>query len=131
MRKRMTVLPGIALILLMFVIPVGIVFQQGLFDPAFTTEHFTRFATRGAYLRTFFNTLQVSASVAFLCLLFGYPVAYFIVRQPPARRPFLMFLVLVPLWMSILARTYAWMRTVFATRISLSPRICSPLAAFP
>ena len=109
MNKRMTVLPGIALILLMFVIQVGIVFQQGLFDPAFTTEHFDRFVTRGAYLRIFFHTLQVSVIVALLCLLLGYPVAYFIVRQPPERRAFLMFLVLVPLWMSILARTYAWM----------------------
>lgn len=109
MRKRLTLLPGIALILLMFLIPVGIVFQQGLFDPAFTTEHFIRIATRGAYVKIFWNTLQVSAIVALACLILGYPIAYFIVRQPAARRPFLMFLVLVPMWMSILARTYAWM----------------------
>ena len=109
MRKRLTLLPGIALVVMLFVIPVGIVFQQGLFDPVFTTEHFNRFATRGAYVRIFWNTLQVSAVVALACLLIGYPIAYFIVRQPPARRPFLMFLVLVPMWMSILARTYAWM----------------------
>lgn len=109
MNKRLTLLPGIALILLLFVIPVGIVFQQGLFDPAFTTEHFTRIATRGAYLQIFWNTLQVSAIVAFACLMIGYPIAYFIVRRPAGRRPFLMFLVLVPMWMSILARTYAWM----------------------
>ena len=109
MSKRLTLLPGIVLILMLFLIPVGIVFQQGLFDPAFTTEHFDRFANRGAYMRIFWNTLQVSAVVAFACLLIGYPIAYFIVRQPPGRRPFLMFLVLVPMWMSILARTYAWM----------------------
>ncbi|MBT3143208.1 ABC transporter permease [Phaeobacter gallaeciensis] len=109
MSKRLTLLPGIALILILFLIPVGIVFQQGLFDPAFTIEHFIRFATRGAYMRIFWNTLQVSAVVALACLLIGYPIAYFIVRQPTARRPFLMFLVLVPMWMSILARTYAWM----------------------
>lgn len=109
MTRRLTLLPGLVLILLLFLIPVGIVFQQGLFDPEFTTDHFTRFATRGAYMRIFWHTLQVSAVVALLCLLLGYPVAYFIVRQPPRRRPFLLFLVLVPMWMSILARTYAWM----------------------
>jgi len=107
--RRLTQLPGILLIPLMFAIPVGIVLWQGLFDPDFTTRHFVRFATRGAYLKVFWNTLQVSAVVAPLCLLIGYPVAWFIVRQPPARRPILPFLVLVPMWMSILARTYAWM----------------------
>ncbi|SLN71536.1 Spermidine/putrescine transport system permease protein PotB [Falsiruegeria litorea R37] len=109
MTKRLTLLPGIALILMLFLIPVGIVFQQGLFDPVFTTEHFVRFATRGAYMRIFWSTLQISTVVALVCLLVGYPIAYFIVRQAPARRPFLMFLVLVPMWMSILARTYSWM----------------------
>jgi putative spermidine/putrescine transport system permease protein len=109
MNKRLTLLPGIALIAAMIVIPVTIVFQQGLFDPNFSTEHFMRFATRGAYLKVFWNTLQVSAIVSIACLLIGYPVAYFIVRQAPEHRPFLMFLVLVPMWMSILARTYAWM----------------------
>lgn len=84
-------------------------FQQGLFDPAFTIEHFDRFLNRGAYMRVFGNTLQISAVVSIVCLLLGYPVACFIVFQPPSRRPLLMFLVLVPMWMSILARTYAWM----------------------
>lgn len=109
MMKRLTILPGLALILMLFLIPVGIVFQQGLFDPAFTTEHFDRIVSRGAYVRIFWSTLQISSVVALLCLLIGYPIAYFIVRQPPSRRPFLMFLVLVPMWMSILARTYSWM----------------------
>jgi hypothetical protein len=48
MSKRLTLVPGIALIVMLFLIPVGIVFQQGLFEPAFTTEHFNRFATRAA-----------------------------------------------------------------------------------
>ena len=109
MDRRLTLLPGIALILALFVIPVGIVFQQGLFDPHFTTDHFVRLATRGAYMRIFWNTLQISAIVSLCCLLIGYPIAYFIVRQQPHRRPLLIFLILVPMWMSILARTYAWM----------------------
>ena len=109
MMKRLTILPGLALILMLFLIPVGIVFQQGLFDPTFTTEHFDRFVSRGSYVRIFWSTLQISTVVAALCLLIGYPVAYFIVRQSASRRPFLMFLVLVPMWMSILARTYSWM----------------------
>jgi len=108
MLGRIPLLPGLALILLFFLIPVGIVFQQGLFDPAFSLDHFDRFLNRGAYMRIFWNTLRVSAIVALVCLLIGYPIAYFIVRQPPRRRPLLIFFILVPMWMSILARTYAW-----------------------
>jgi putative spermidine/putrescine transport system permease protein len=101
--------PGLVLLATFFLVPVGIIFEQGLFDPAFTTAHFDRFASRGAYLAVFLNTLRVSAIVAAACLVIGYPVAYFIVRQPASERPLLLFLVLVPLWMSILVRTYAWM----------------------
>jgi putative spermidine/putrescine transport system permease protein len=102
-------IPGVVLILSMFLIPVLMIFYQGLFDPHFTSEHFLRFATRGAYVKIFLNSLQISAVVALLSLLLGYPTAYFIVRQRPEVRPILVFLILVPLWMSILARTYAWM----------------------
>lgn len=109
MSRQLILTPGLILIALFFMVPVGIVFWQGFFDPSFTTDNFERFFTRGAYLRVFWNTLQVSATVALLCLLLGYPVAYFIVRQLPERRPLLLFLVLVPMWMSILARSYAWM----------------------
>ncbi|MTI17481.1 ABC transporter permease [Rhodobacteraceae bacterium RKSG542] len=109
MSKRIALLPGLAIICVMFLVPVGFVFQHGLFDPSFTTEHFTRFINRGAYMRIFWTTLQVSSVVALACLIIGYPIAYFIVRQPSRRRPMLIFLVLVPMWMSILSRTYAWM----------------------
>lgn len=107
--RILILIPGIVLILSMFLIPVLMIFYQGLFDPHLTSEHFVRFATRGAYVKIFLNSLQVSAVVALLCLLLGYPTAYFIVRQRPKLRPILVFLVLVPMWMSILARTYAWM----------------------
>jgi putative spermidine/putrescine transport system permease protein len=55
------------------------------------------------------QTVVTSIIVATLCLLVGYPVAYFVSRQPARRRALLLFLILVPLWMSILVRTYAWM----------------------
>ena len=106
---RLTLLPALFLALIFFLIPVALMFWQGLFDPDFTTRHFERFFTRGAYLRIFLNSVKISTITAALCVLIGYPVAYFIVRRPPARRPALLFLVLVPMWMSVLVRSYAWM----------------------
>lgn len=93
----------------MFAVPVAFVFVEAVFAPEFSLAHFDRFFTRSVYLTVYWNTLFVSATVASICLLIGYPMALFIVGQPERRRPLLLFLVLVPLWMSILVRTYAWM----------------------
>jgi putative spermidine/putrescine transport system permease protein len=54
------------------------------------------------------RTLWISAVVTLACLLLGYPVAFFIARQPPQRAALLLFLVLLPFWTSLLVRTVAW-----------------------
>ncbi len=54
------------------------------------------------------RTLWISGVVTLVCLLLGYPVAYFIARQPPGRAAMLLFLVLLPFWTSLLVRTVAW-----------------------
>jgi putative spermidine/putrescine transport system permease protein len=54
------------------------------------------------------RTLWISAVVTLVCLLLGYPVAYFISKQPPGRAAVLLFLVLLPFWTSLLVRTVAW-----------------------
>ena len=54
------------------------------------------------------RTLWISGMVTLMCLLLGYPVAFFIARQPPARASLLLFLVLLPFWTSLLVRTVAW-----------------------
>ena len=43
-----------------------------------------------------------------LCLLLGYPMAYYIARQPPRRRQLLLLAVILPFWISFLLRVYAW-----------------------
>ena len=54
------------------------------------------------------RTLWISAMVTLVCLLLGYPVAFFIAQQPPSRASLLLFLVLLPFWTSLLVRTVAW-----------------------
>ena len=106
---RWLLTPALFLAIALFLFPVIIMFYQGLFDPEFTFHHFERFFYRGAYLRIFFTSIKISLIVGLLCVLIGYPVSYFIVRQKPSIRPLLLFAVLVPMWMSVLVRTYAWM----------------------
>jgi putative spermidine/putrescine transport system permease protein len=54
------------------------------------------------------RTLWISAAVTLMCLLLGYPVAYYIARQPQRCAVMLLFLVLLPFWTSLLVRTVAW-----------------------
>ena len=61
------------------------------------------------YLRIFFRSLLIAVLNTFICLVFGYPFAYWIARQPIQYRNVLVFLVMIPFWTNFLVRTYAWM----------------------
>jgi spermidine/putrescine transport system permease protein len=54
------------------------------------------------------RSLWMACVTTALCLLMGYPLAYFIVRQQPGVRRWCYFLTLVPLWANSLVLTYAW-----------------------
>lgn len=60
------------------------------------------------YVGVFLRTAWVSIAVSALCLLFGYPVAYFLANVPARYSNLFMILVLLPFWTSILVRTTAW-----------------------
>ncbi|SAK90229.1 binding-protein-dependent transport system inner membrane protein [Caballeronia hypogeia] len=60
------------------------------------------------YVDVFLRTAWVSVAVSILCLLFGYPVAYFLANIPARYSNLLMIMVLLPFWTSILVRTTAW-----------------------
>lgn len=60
------------------------------------------------YLRIFGRSIGYAALTTGICLVVGYPAAWFIARQPEAMRQRLLLLVMVPFWTSFLIRTYAW-----------------------
>ncbi|MDG2407034.1 MAG: ABC transporter permease subunit [Paracoccaceae bacterium] len=61
------------------------------------------------YFDTYVNSLKISITSTFFCLLFGYPIAYAIVRSSPVAKPILLFTIILPFWTSFLLRVYAWM----------------------
>lgn len=61
------------------------------------------------YLRILARSIGLALLNTLICLLVGYPFAYWIARQPRQRRPILIFLVMIPFWTNFLVRTYAWM----------------------
>ena len=60
------------------------------------------------FLPIFLRTLAISFTVTLICIIIGYPVAWVIAVATPRTAGWLMLLVLVPFWLSILARTAAW-----------------------
>lgn len=64
--------------------------------------------TDSLYFATYVNSLKVAAISTGLCLLLGYPMAYYIARSHPATRNILLMAVMLPFWTSFLIRVYAW-----------------------
>jgi spermidine/putrescine transport system permease protein len=70
------------------------------------TRKVTRFAA--PYLRVFGYSILYAGTATVLCVLIGYPVAWFIGRAPEHRRNLLLMAIMIPFWTSFLIRTYAW-----------------------
>ncbi|WP_138515063.1 ABC transporter permease [Rhodoferax bucti] len=60
------------------------------------------------YIEAYLRSIWYALCTAVLCLLLGYPFAYFIARSKPSVRPALLMMVMLPFWTSFLLRVYAW-----------------------
>ncbi len=73
-----------------------------------TFENYAFLFQDGYYGIIYLSSLKMAAIGTVLCLLLGYPMAYYIARQPPRRRNILLLAVILPFWISFLLRVYAW-----------------------
>ena len=105
------VAPALLLILVTMLLPVGWLFYLSVLSDAgaFSLEHYQRMWEHPSYARTFRTTFQVSALTTGICILLGYPLAYFLSEIPKRAANLCMIAVLLPLWTSLLVRTYAWL----------------------
>lgn len=60
------------------------------------------------YLATYLNSVKIAAISTLVCVLIGYPMAYYIARSAPSVRNILLLAVILPFWTSLLLRVYAW-----------------------
>jgi len=60
------------------------------------------------YIEAYVRSIWYALCTAVLCLVLGYPFAYFIARSPASVRPALLMMVMLPFWTSFLLRVYAW-----------------------
>lgn len=76
-------------------------------NPSFTLENYRKFLTP-LYLNVLYQSLKMALVSTILCLILGYPLAYFISQLKKDKRDFFLMLILIPMWMNFLLRTYAW-----------------------
>lgn len=74
---------------------------------SFTLNNYERFFDP-LYLGIYWDTLWLSVLTTAICLLFSYPLAYYISTTSPAKQKLLLILITVPFWINFLIRTYAW-----------------------
>ncbi|MBH2019369.1 ABC transporter permease [Polaromonas sp.] len=63
---------------------------------------------RTLYIEAYLRSIWYALCTSLLCLVMGYPFAYFIARSPASLRPALLMMVMLPFWTSFLLRVYAW-----------------------
>ncbi|MDQ0468080.1 ABC transporter permease subunit [Labrys wisconsinensis] len=105
-------LPGIVFLVLFLAYPALQLLSLSVIDPqggGLSLAAFRRLLTTPVYLRVLTTTFVVAAQTTALCLLFGYPLAYWLARQPARRQQGLMLLVLLPFWTSPLVLNFAWL----------------------
>ena len=114
--------------LLFILVPLAFVAYYAFTDDAFafTTEHILRFFTAKSnvdgvevysYLLIFWRSLKLALISTAVCLLLGYPLAYIMARASQRTQKIMLTLIMIPMWMNFLIRTYAWMTILQDTGI--------------
>lgn len=90
------------------IVPMVLVGYFAFTDPhgAFTLKNLTEV---GQYSNVFLRSIWLGLIATVISLLMGYPLAYLISRTGPHRQAILIMLIMLPMWMNFLLRTYAWM----------------------
>lgn len=65
-------------------------------------------ASDSLYIKTYLSSIKYALITTVLCLIIGYPFAYYMARSPKHLQPMLLMLIMLPFWTSFLLRIYAW-----------------------
>ena len=120
MKKNKSLLlstPYIVWMLVFTLIPLGVVGYYALTDPDTGAFTWANIMELGTYLPVFGDSILYSLVSAIICLLVGYPVAYYIAHRGPTAQKILYMLVMLPMCMSFLLRTLAWVALLQDTGI--------------
>ena len=109
--------PYVLWMVLFTLIPLGVVLYYALTDSVtgeFTLSNLANFAN---YWPIFLRSIWLSIFATLICLVIGYPVAYFIAHCKPTMQRLLQMLIMLPMCISFLLRTLAWVALLEDTGI--------------
>lgn len=107
-KARSAASPYIVWSVLFTVIPLLLVVAYAFTD---RSNHLSlvNFQQMGAYTGIFLRSVLLAVISTIVCLLVGYPVAYILARETRKRQQTMLMLIMLPMWMNFLLRTYAWL----------------------
>ena len=107
--------PYIVWAVLMLVFPMVLIALYSVTDQGntilsftFTLEHYAKFFTDPAFLLILWRSIVIAVKTTVICLLLGYPIAYYIARSEQKKQNALILAITIPMWINMLVRTYAW-----------------------
>ena len=114
--NRMVASPYIVWSAIFIIVPLVIMLYFALTD---TTGAFTlaNLATLGKYKKAFGISILYATIATMITLLLAYPMAYFMTKLKVSSQRMLMFIVMLPMWMNFLIRTYSWISILANTGI--------------
>jgi spermidine/putrescine transport system permease protein len=108
-------IPYIAWAAMMLVLPMALIAMYSVTEHgnsiisfSFTFDHYIKFFTDPDFLLILWRSLVIAVKTTVICLLLGYPLAYFIARSSERAQNFLVLCITIPTWINALVRTYAW-----------------------
>jgi len=107
-RNWLLVVPALALMAVVLLVPLFESLWGSLFNPNFSFDSYVSLVTDGITLKVLGRTALVAAIVTVATLVIAYPYAYLMTRVGPRARGALLVVVLIPFWTSALARNFAW-----------------------
>lgn len=107
-RETAWLLPALLLLAAAYFYPVAQVLLTSVFEPRPGLENYARIAADGGVQRILLTTFRISLVATIVSVLLGYIVAYAMVSGSSSRRAVMFVGVMVPFWISILVRAFAW-----------------------
>lgn len=106
--KTWRYLPAFALVTVLFVFPLVGVFVMS-FDGETAFSNYAAFFESSGYRTALANTFEISIQVTLACLVLGFPYAWCMISASRGVTAILLAMLMIPLWTSMLVRTYAWL----------------------
>ncbi len=107
--------PYIAWAAMMLVLPMLLILMysftehgNSIISFAFTFDHYIKFFSDPDFLLVLWRSFGIAVKTTIICLLLGYPIAYYIARSSEKVQNILVLCITIPTWINMLVKTYAW-----------------------